>query len=479
MAKLVEHHVDNSPRRFNVRKVGLAVGLISTTEWLVIAIAFLSRYLLQFYQTSIGYATGRFGMDATATGIAFALFGVAFGLAAFLVHRLPPARLRGAVAICLVALGATMPLYLVVHGTVEVDVLMTFDGLLTGIYMDALMTMAGMASVDPGQRQVDQAGFSFWVSTALIIAPFTTGVLIGVLGIKDIFALFAIMAGVAALLLIPLRGTLGLQYVGHRSTEDGERGPSGLAFLFRNKNATFNASLIAALGNKVPYFIVLSFAVLYGKTLGFSAREIFYLIAVMFVFNVGARFVVMVFSPITNKVAVIVTAMGFATAAALALALTPSVHDFFYLVFPLAGIPEGMLWPIGLQVANTTFKAHEVASSTAFFSSGMMIMAAFMPIVGLLATSVSYTVSFWVFAAVVIVAFVVLLAYIRARHLLAPPRPAGAGVSGPGTAAVPASPEPSPGPMPVSRKPSTAPPATAPYGARSDPPEDPSEGGTN
>jgi hypothetical protein len=63
----------------------------------------------------------------------------------------------------------------------------------------------------------------------------------------------------------------------------------------------------------------------------------------------------------------------------------------------------------------------------------MMIMAAFMPIVGLLSTSVSYTVSFWVFAAVVFVAFVVLLAYIRARHLLAPPRPAGAGVSGPGT----------------------------------------------
>ncbi len=356
-------------RRFNVRKVGLAVGLISATEWLVIAAAFLSRYLLQFYQTSIGYATGRFGMDATATGIAFALFGVAFGLAAFLVHRLPPARLRGAVAVCLVALGATMPLYLVVHGTVEVDVLMTFDGLLTGIYMDALMTMAGMASVEPAQRQVDQAGFSFWVSTALIIAPFSTGVLIGVLGIKDIFALFAIMAGVAALLLVPMRGNLGLKYVGHRA-DDGARGPSGLAFLFRNKNATFNASLIAALGNKVPYFIVLSFGVLYGKTLGLSAREIFYLVALMFVFNVGARFVVMVRSPITNTVAVMVVAMGFAAAAALALALTPAVHGLFYLVFPLAGIPEGMLWPIGLQVANTTFKAHEVASSTAFFSSG-------------------------------------------------------------------------------------------------------------
>ncbi len=428
---------DTQPHRFNVRKVGLAVGLISTTEWLVIATAFLSRYLLQFYQTSIGYATGRFGMDATATGIAFALFGVAFGLAAFLVHRVPPARLRGVVAICLVALGATMPLYLVVHGAVEVDVLMTFDGLLTGIYMDALMTMAGMASVDPGQRQIDQAGFSFWVSTALIIAPFTTGVLIGVLGIKDIFALFAIMAGVAALLLIPMRGTLALKYVGHRSAEDGDKGPGGLAFLFRNKNATFNASLIAALGNKVPYFIVLSFAVLYGKTLGLSAREIFYLLAVMFVFNVGARFVVMVRSPITNKVAVMVTAMGFATAAALALALTPYVHDLFYLVFPLAGIPEGTLWPIGLQVANTTFKAHEVASSTAFFSSGMMIMAAFMPIVGLLATSVSYTVSFWIFAAVVVVALVALLAYVAAHGLLRSPRPAAVAAAGPDVVSVP------------------------------------------
>lgn len=43
---------------------------------------------------------------------------------------------------------------------------MTFDGLLTltGIYMDALMTTGGMTSVDPAQRQVDQAGFSFWVS---------------------------------------------------------------------------------------------------------------------------------------------------------------------------------------------------------------------------------------------------------------------------------------------------------------------------
>ncbi|MGC8627699.1 MAG: MFS transporter [Acidimicrobiales bacterium] len=417
-------------RRFNLRKVGLAVGLISATEWLVISTSFLSRYLLQFYQTSIGYATGRFGMDASETGIAFALFGVAFGLAAFLVHRLPPARLKVAVAVCLVALGATMPLYLVAHGTVEVDLLMVFDGLLTGIYMDALMTMAGMASLDPRQRQVDQAGFSFWVSTSLIVAPFTTGLLIRVLGIKDMFTLFAIMAGVAALLVLTLRGDHDLKYVGHRSSDGAERGPSELAFLFRNKNAIFNASLIAAIGNKVPYFIVLSFAVLYGKTLGLSAREIFYLMAVMFVFNVGARFVVMVLSPISNKVAVMVTAMAFATAAAIALALTPEVHDLFYLVFPLAGIPEGMLWPIGLQVANTTFKAHQVASSRAFFSSGMMIMAACMPVVGLLATSASYSASFWAFAGVVVVAFA-LLAYVRAHGLLRAPGTGAAAGAGP------------------------------------------------
>jgi len=92
----------------------------------------------------------------------------------------------------------------------------------------------------------------------------------------------------------------------------------------------------------------------------------------------------------------------------------------------------------------------------------MMIMAAFMPIVGLLATSVSYTVSFWVFAAVAIVAFVVLLAYIGARHLFVPPHPAGAGVSGPLIAAVPASPKPSPGPSPVPRGPSVTPGDRAP-----------------
>jgi hypothetical protein len=79
-------------------------------------------------------------------------------------------------------------------------------------------------------------------------------------------------------------------------------------------------------------------------------------------------------------------------------------------------------------VANTTFKSHEVASSTAFFSSGMMIMAAFMPLVGLLATTVGYTASFSVFAALVLVLFGWLLRYVSAHGLL--------GVAGPASASV-------------------------------------------
>ncbi len=41
------------------RKIGLDFGVISGgAEWLIIVAAFLGRYLLQFYQTSIGYLGG-------------------------------------------------------------------------------------------------------------------------------------------------------------------------------------------------------------------------------------------------------------------------------------------------------------------------------------------------------------------------------------------------------------------------------------
>jgi len=395
------------------RKVGLSVNLISATEWLIIIIAFLGRYMLQFYQTAIGYTAGFFGLNTTQVGIAFALFGVAFGLAAFIVHKISPSKFRGTVAISLVILGGTMPLYLVVHGAFEIYTLMALDGLITGIYMDALMSMGGMASKDPKQRQIDQSAFSFWVSTALIIAPFTTGVLLSVLNIKYMFALFAIMALIALPFLFLLRGKHSLQYVGHRSeTEDGTA-PSALKFLFLNKNKIFNASLIAALGNKIPYFIVLSFGVLYGKVLGLTPQQIFYLIAVMFAFNVGARLFVMLKSPINNKLRYMEIAMIFAAGAAIMLPLSVIWHPLFYIVFPLAGIPEGILWPIGLQIANTTFKSHEIGSSTAFFSSGMMIMAALMPVLGWIISTIGFGISFWLFGGLVIVFFVWLMLYVK------------------------------------------------------------------
>ncbi|MGC8544938.1 MAG: MFS transporter [Athalassotoga sp.] len=400
----------------DLRKLGLSINLISVTEWLIIVVAFLGRYMLQFYQTAIGYTAGFFGLNATEVGIAFALFGVAFGLAAFIVHKISPSKFRSLVAISLLILGLTMPLYLVIHGAIEIYALMTLDGLITGIYMDALMTMGGMASKDQKQRQIDQSAFSFWVSTALIIAPFTTGILLSVLNIKYMFAIFAIMAFVAIPVLLFLHGKHSLQYVGHRSEAEEGTHPTALNFLFHNKNKSFNASLIAALGNKIPYFIVLSFGVLYGKILGFTPQQIFYLIAVMFAFNVGARLFVMLKSPISNKLRYMEIAMIFAAGAAIILPLSVIWHPLFYLVFPLAGIPEGILWPIGLQLANTTFKSHEIGSSTAFFSSGMMIMAALMPILGWIISTVGYEFSFLIFGAITVAFLIWLLSYVKSNE---------------------------------------------------------------
>jgi hypothetical protein len=115
--------------------------------------------------------TGRLGMDATATGDAFALFGAASGLAAFLVDHLAPARLRGAVATCLVALGATMPLYLVVHGTVEVDVLMTFDGLLGDDGHGALMPIVGLPATSVSYTVIIYTGITGVHEVSNVPAP--------------------------------------------------------------------------------------------------------------------------------------------------------------------------------------------------------------------------------------------------------------------------------------------------------------------
>jgi len=396
---------------FNPRKLGLSVGLISVTEWIVIAAAFLARYLLQFYQTSIGYLSAQLGLDPVAVGIAFALFSLAFALAAFVIHRIPPARLVAATMGSLLLLGATMPLYLVAHGLAAVYLLMVFDGLLTGIFMDALMTIAGMAAVDPAQRQTDQAAFSFWVSTALIVAPLTTGALIAVLDIKSLFALLAILSLAAIAILALLRGDHALKYVGHREPVAGAA-KGGVAFVLSTGNRQFKASLIAALGNKIPYFVLLAYAVLYGKRIGIGPAEIFYLVGLMFMFNLGARMFVMLKSPVKDKTRYMAVAMTIAMLAAASLPLAAVSSAFFFLAFPLAGIPEGLLWPIGLQVANTTFKSGEIASSTAFFSSGMMGSAILMPLVGYLAGGIGYASSFAVFTGITFVFFAWLMLYL-------------------------------------------------------------------
>lgn len=106
-------------------------------------------------------------------------------------------------------------------------------------------------------------------------------------------------------------------------------------------------------------------------------------------------------------------AMIFAASAAIILPLSVIWHPLFYLVFPLAGIPEGILWPIGLQLANTTFKSHEIGSSTAFFSSGMMIMAALMPILGWIISTIGYEFSFLVFGAITVAFLIWLLSYVK------------------------------------------------------------------
>ncbi|MGC8533590.1 MAG: hypothetical protein ACP5MV_03110, partial [Candidatus Parvarchaeum sp.] len=69
----------------NWKKVGLDFGVISGAEWLIIVAAFFGRFLLQFYQTSIGSLGLAFGMNSFEVGIGFALFTVMFAVAAFLM----------------------------------------------------------------------------------------------------------------------------------------------------------------------------------------------------------------------------------------------------------------------------------------------------------------------------------------------------------------------------------------------------------
>jgi len=383
------------------RKVGLDFGLISGAEWLIIIAAFLGRYLLQFYQTSIGSLGLAFGMDSFEVGIGFALFTVAFAVAAFAMRKFRPSQLKNVEILSLLFLGITMPLYIVVKGFAEVYSLMIIDGFITGLVMDSFMTMAGMASIDQSKRQVEQASFSFWVALALIIAPFTTGYLLH-LGIKEIFLIFAVMAFVAIPFVVALRGKYSLQYMEAK----GHKGSTSISSLFKNRQ--FNWAVIAAFAYTIPFYIIFSYGVIYGGILGLSATTVFYLFAVMFIGDVVTRFVIRLKSPIKNRRPYMIFAVTIALFAAIFLALSSVSIIFFVLAFLIAAIPDGIAWTLGIQIANTTFKPEEIGTSTSFFSSTMMIMSVLMPLVGYMASVkyLGFTMTLWIFAAVTAVFFI-------------------------------------------------------------------------
>ena len=386
----------------NLRKVGLDFGLISGAEWLIIIAAFLGRYLLQFYQTSIGSLGLAFGMDSFEIGIGFALFTVAFAFAAFAMRRFMPSKLKNVEIISLVLLGITMPLYIVVNGFAEVYILMIIDGFITGLVMDSFMTMAGMASKDQSKRQVEQASFSFWVALALIVAPFTTGYLLH-LGIKEIFLIFAVMAFVAIPFVASLRGKYALQYMETK----GHKGTTSIASLFKNRQ--FNWAVIAAFAYTIPFYIILSYGVIYGGILGLSATTVFYLFAAMFIGDVITRFIIRLKSPILNRRPYMIFAVTIALFSAVFLALSSVSIVFIIIAFLIAAIPDGIAWTLGLQIANTTFKPEEIGTSTSFFSSSMMIMSVLMPLVGYMASVkyMGFTKTLWIFAAVTAVFFII------------------------------------------------------------------------
>ncbi|MHB1708101.1 MAG: MFS transporter [Thermoplasmataceae archaeon] len=390
-----------SENKKSLRKVGLDFGLISGAEWLIIIAAFLGRYLLQFYQTSIGSLGLAFGMTSFEVGIGFALFTVAFAVAAFAMRKVRLSQLKNVEIVSLLLLGITMPLYIVASGFTEVYALMIIDGFITGLVMDSFMTMAGMASVDQSRRQVEQASFSFWVALALIVAPFTTGFLLH-LGIKEIFLIFAVMAFVAIPFVASLRGKYSLQYMEAK----GHKGSASIASLFKNRQ--FNWAVLAAFAYTIPFYIIFSYGVIYGEVLGFSATTVFYLFALMFVGDIITRFIIRLRSPVQNKRPYMVFAVTIAMFAAVFLALSSVSVAFFVLAFLIAAIPDGIAWTLGIQIANTTFKPEEIGASTSFFSSSMMIMSVLMPLVGYMVSAryIGFTNTLWIFAGVTAVFFV-------------------------------------------------------------------------
>ncbi|MEL9915092.1 MAG: MFS transporter, partial [Thermoplasmatales archaeon] len=322
-------------------------------------------------------------------------------VAAFLMRIFKPSQLRTVEMISLAFLGVTMPLYIFARGFAEVYILMIIDGFITGLVMDSFMTMAGMASKEQSKRQVEQASFSFWVALALIVAPFVTGYLLH-LGIKVIFVIFAVMAFVAIPFVASLRNKYALQYM----EEKGHKGNASIASLFKNRQ--FSWAVLAAFAYTIPFYIIFSYGVIYGGILGLSATTVFYLLAAMFVGDVVTRFIIRLRSPIMNKRPYMLFAVTIALISAIFLALSSVSVAFFVLAFLIAAIPDGIAWTLGIQIANTTFKPEEIATSTSFFSSTMMIMSVLMPLVGYMASVkyLGFTKTLWIFAAVTAIFFI-------------------------------------------------------------------------
>jgi len=259
--------------------------------------------------------------------------------------------------------------------------------------------MAGMASVEPEKRQVEQAAFSFWVALALIVAPFTTGSLLS-LGIKRLFLIFAFMAFTAIPFVAALRGKYALKYLEAK----GHKGSGKISSLF--KNLQFNWAVILAFAYTIPFFILMSYGVIYGGMFGLSPSMVFYLFAAMFVGDVVTRFIIRLKSPIQNRKPYLLFAVSIALLAAIFLALSNISVAFLILAFLIAGIPDGISWTLGLQIANTTFKVEEIGTATSFFSSSMMIMSALMPLVGYLSSIIGFTLTLWIFAIITFAFFI-------------------------------------------------------------------------
>jgi len=133
---------------------------------------------------------------------------------------------------------------------------------------------------------------------------------------------------------------------------------------------------------------------------------VFYLFAAMFVGDVVTRFIIRLKSPIQNRKPYLLFAVSIALLAAIFLALSNISVIFLILAFLIAGIPDGISWTLGLQIANTTFKVEEIGTATSFFSSSMMIMSALMPLVGYLSSIIGFTPTLWIFAIVTFTFFI-------------------------------------------------------------------------